>query len=367
MKKTLFSKLGSLFLLASILLSACATATTSTSVSNPLATNPAGESQPTSSTGSNASKPLFIYVTPNPIGVNEFLKLGQTGLEAAGKKYNADTKVLESEDPTSREENIRAAVNDGATVVVVLGFEFNDIIAKLAPQSPDTQFLIVDQCIDNPPANVHCATFREYEAAYLIGVEAAMLSKSGVVGAIGASDIPFLHRYTDGFAEGAKSINSDIQVDIRWVGGDNPFSDPVRAKEQALAMANNKVDQVLAATAGGNFGVFEAAKANNFFSYGVDVNQCPSAPGYVVDNLLKHADVALEKSIDSIMNNAGPQTVVYGLKEGGIGVEATLPESELSSSQCVIADHPDVIQKVKDVQGQIINGSITLQDPMFQK
>lgn len=308
----------------------------------------------------------FVYVSPNPIGVNEFLKLGQIGLEAAGKKWNAKIKTLESTDPTSRQENVQAAVNDGATIVIVFGFEFNDIIAKIAPESPDTQFLVVDQCIDNPPANVRCAVSAEHEAAYLIGVEAALLSKSGKIGAIGAIDIPFLHRYTDGFAMGAKSVKADIQVDVRWIGGDNPFSDPVRAKEQALAMASGGVDQILAAGAGSNLGIFEAAKEKNFASYGVDVNQCVTQPGFVVDNLIKHADVEMLESINAIMEKSKEQTFVYGLKSGGIGTIAQEP-GDLKATKCLIADHQDVIEKVKAVAEDIKNGKIKIEDPMFKK
>jgi basic membrane protein A len=298
--------------------------------------------------------------------VNEFLKLGQTGLEAAGKKWNAQTKVLESTDPTTREENVQAAINSGATIVIVFGFEFNDIIPKVAGQNPNMKFLIVDQCIDNPPANVWCAVSTEHEAAYLLGVEAAMLTKSGTIGAIGATDIPFLHRYTDGFAAGAKSVKPDIKVDIRWIGGDNPFSDPVRAKEQALAMASAGADQILAAGAGSNLGIFEAAKEKGFQTYGVDVNQCPSAPGYVVDNLLKHSDTEMELSIDDIMQKTGTQVTAYGLKSGGIGTIAQL-SSDLKATQCLIADHPDVVQKVKDTAQKIISGEIKVADPMFTK
>lgn len=344
MKTTRYSPLMIIVLLASLILAGC---------------QPAAQAP-------EAEKPLFVYVSPNPLGVNEFLKLGQVGLERAGAKYNAETKVLESEDPVTREENVRAAVNEGAKIVIVLGFEFNDIIPKVAGESPDTQFLIVDQCIDNPPPNVHCAVFKEYEAAFLVGAMAALLTKTDHVGTIGALDIPFLHRYTDGFAEGARYINPDIQVDTLWVGGDNPFSDPVRSKEQALAMANSGADHIFAATAGGNYGIFEAAKEKNFFSYGVDVNQCGTTPGFIVDNLLKLVDVALEQSVDAIMAGNTQNVQVYGVAEKGIGLVATTSD-DLKGSQCVIADYPDVVEKIKEIQDMITKGEITIEDPMFQQ
>lgn len=318
-------------------------------------------------TASGGQQQKFVYITPSPIGVNAFLSLGKTGLEAAGKKYNATTKVLESTDPSSREENVRAAINDGATLVVVIGFEFADIIPKVAKESPNTQFLIVDQCIDKPPSNVHCAVFREYEAAYLLGVEAGSLTKSNKVGVISAIDIPFLHRYTEGFAQGAKAANPQVAVSTLWIGTDpTAFSDPARAKEQALSMASQGVDQIFAAGAASNLGIFEAAKEKQFFSYGVDVNQCTSAPGFIVDNLLKRVDVVTEKSIDAIMAGNAEPTAVYGLKEQGIGV-VPFALDKPESSQCEIMKHPDVIAKVKDAQDKIASGAIKLEDPALKK
>jgi basic membrane protein A len=309
----------------------------------------------------------FVYVSPSPLGVNDFLIMGQTGLEQAGDKYGAQTKVYESEnDPTNREENVRAAISDGANLIIVLGFEFADIIPKVAPENPNIQFLIVDQCIDNPPANVHCAVFKEYEAAFLIGAIAASLSESGHVGAISALDIPFLHRYTDGFAEGAKYVKPDITVSTLWIGSDvSAFSDPARAKEQALAMAADGADHIFAAGAASNFGIFEAAKEQNFFTYGVDVNQCPSAPGQVVENLIKRVDTAIVESVDKIMSGSQENLLIYGVAEKGIGLVA-LTTDKPEDSQCEIMKHPELIETIKGIQDKIISGEIKIEDPMFK-
>ena len=95
----------------------------------------------------NASDEFFVYVSPDPIGVNAFLEMGKIGIEAAAAKYNADVQTYESTSAVARRENVEAALNEGASLIVVLGFEFNDIIAELAPTAPDVNFLIVDQCI----------------------------------------------------------------------------------------------------------------------------------------------------------------------------------------------------------------------------
>lgn len=313
-----------------------------------------------------AADKLFVYVSPDAIGVNAFLKMGKTGIEEAGKKYDADVKTFESKTAAERLENVNAAVNEGADIVVMLGFEFNDIVKQVAPTAPDTQFLIVDQCFDDRPANVHCAVFREYEASYLMGVAAGMLTQTKKVGVVGALDIPFLHRYTDGYAQGVKSVNPDATVDIRWVGGENPFSDPVRAKEQAVAINAAGADYVYTATAGGDFGVYEAAKEKNFKVFSVDVNHCPDAPGLIVDQSLKRVDNALVAAVGAILEGKEKTFTSLGIKEGGVSAIALDPAT-IADSKCLIADHPEVAEKMRAVAASIADGSLKLEDPMFTK
>ncbi len=313
---------------------------------------------------SSPATPLFAYVSPDPMGVNPFLIMGQTGIEQAAAKHGARTMVLESEDPTTRDENVRAAIAEGASLVLVLGFEFGDIVPRAAKEHPDVEFLIVDQCIDNPPPNVHCGVFKEYESGFLIGAAAASLSQTGHVGVIAAVDIPFLHRYTESFAQGARHIAPEIRVSTMWVGGENPFADPVRAKEQALAMAADGVDHILTAAAAGNFGVFEAAKQQGFKAFGIDVNQCPSAPEVVVENMIKRVDVVITEAIDAIMAGTSEQLLEYGLAGGGVGL-VTLTSDDPASSQCRILDHPEVLDILRDLERQIIDGEILIPDPMF--
>lgn len=312
-----------------------------------------------------AQEKSIIYVSPNPIGNNPFLVLGREGTEAVAKKYGAKASTIESDTPQAILENLYAAANEGADIIVALSFSAVDAVAEVAPTAPDTQFLIVDACPQGDrPDNLHCAVFREHEASFLMGAMAALSSESGKLGAVGPIDIPFMHRFTDGFAAGARHVNPDIEVETRWVGGQNPFSDPVRAKEQALALKAIGADVIYAAAAAGNFGIYEAAPEGGFRIMGVDVNHCPLAGGTMYDSALKRVDQVILQSVDAIMDGAKQNFGSYGLAENGVGGVALSDDADLAASGCLIAEDAETVAKVRALADQIVAGEIKVDDPL---
>jgi basic membrane protein A len=310
------------------------------------------------------AKPLVVFVSPNPVGVNDFLKLAKAGTEKAAEAVGATAKVYESTDPTTIRQNLDAAAKEGAKVVVAVGFEFNDVLPEVAKAYPETKFLLVDSCPQTPVDNIHCSVFREYEAVFLAGAEAALTSETGKVGAIGALDIPFIHRYTDPFGEGAKHVKPEIEVaPTLWIGGNNPFSDPARGQQRASVMVSDNVDRVMAGGAGSNGGIFKAMEdLPGAAAFGVDSNQCPQAPGLVMDNVQKRTDTVIEKGVAGLFKGDQPAFAAYGLAEGGMTL--TSLEPGLAESGCLIAKLPEVVEKVKALRDEIVAGTVKVADPM---
>jgi basic membrane protein A len=314
------------------------------------------------------AKPLFVYVSPNPLGVDEFLKLGKVGTERVAEALGADAKTYESTDPTTQRQNLEAAAKAGAKIVVAIGFEFNDMLPEVAAAYPNVKFLQIDSCpFTSMKPNIYCSVFREYEASFLAGAEAALTTKTGKVGAISALDIPFLHRYTDGFIAGAKHVKPDIEISpTLWVGGNNPFQDPARGQERGGAMLADGADRILAAGAGSNGGIFKAFQDDPAaYAFGVDVNQCPQAPGVVMDNVEKKTDVAVELAIKGISAGTQKPVTALGLSEGGMALTGL--DADVKASQCKIAAYPDALAKVKALRDEIVSGAIKIADPMTAK
>ncbi|MGW6062332.1 BMP family ABC transporter substrate-binding protein [Streptomyces sp. NPDC055189] len=304
----------------------------------------------------------FTLVTPDPVAQNEFLKLAVSGVKSAAKAQGAGApKVFQSSDTSSQQQNVQSAVDSAPDVIALVGFEFADIAAQQAEAHPKQQFLLVDACTKKTYENVTCAVFREHEAVYLAGAEAGLLTKSKKVGAVVVLDSVQFRRYSEPFAAGAKKARAGVKSRTLFVGGQSPFSDAARAKDQGATLGSGGADQVMAAAAGGNTGVFQAAKAKGFEAYGVDANQCLGSPGVVVDNVLKKTDVAVEKGIAQILKGKGGTTVSYGLKEGGMSLTGLEPG--LADSKCLIADHKDVLKRVESLRDDIVAGKLKVNDP----
>ena len=269
-------------------------------------------------------KPLFVYVSPNPIGVNDFLKLGKVGTERVAKALGGEAKTYESTDPTTQRQNLEAAAKAGAKVVVVIGFEFNDMLPEVAAAYPNVKFLQIDSCPFNKmKPNIYCSVFREYEASFLTGAEAALTTKTGKIGAISALDIPFLHRYTDAFIAGRQARQA----------GHQGFADAVGRRQQPVLRSGARagarprrcsptaptgsLPPAPARTAASSRRCRTSPGANAF---GVDVNQCPQAPGVVMDNVEKKTDVAVELAVKGIMAGSQQPIAALGLKEGGMSL-----------------------------------------------
>lgn len=316
--------------------------------------------------GDGGSGRSFTLVTPDPVAQNEFLKLAVSGVKAAAKAHDGSQKVFQSSDTDSRQQNVASAVDSAPDVVVLVGFEFADIVAQQAEAHPKQQFLLVDACTKKTYENVTCAVFREHEAVFLAGAEAGLLTRSKKVGAVDVLDTPQFRRYSEPFAAGARKVRAGVGSRTLFVGGQSPFNDAARAKDQAATLASGGVDQVMAAAAAGNTGVFQAAKSakgKGFRAYGVDANQCLTSPGVVVDNVLKKTDVAVEKGIGRILGGKGGTTVSYGLKEGGMSLTGLEPG--LADSKCLIAEpaNKDVLKRVEKLRDDIAAGKLTVDDP----
>ena len=191
-----------------------------------------------------------------------------------------------------REQALRRLAESGANPVVMTGFAFGDVLGQVAPDFPDTKFAIIDMVVDQP--NVKSVVFTEHEGSYLVGMMAAMASKTGTVGFIGGMDIPLIRKFGCGYAQGVLAANPDAKVILNMTGTTPAaWNDPVKGAELAKSQKSQGADVIYAAAGGTGVGVLQAAADEGILSIGVDSNQNHLHPGSVLTSMLKRVDVAV--------------------------------------------------------------------------
>src|SRR3546814_15923462 len=120
----------------------------------------------------------------------------------------------------------------GADPVLSVGFAQGPGLEKGAKEHPKSRFAIIDAVVDLP--NVRSIVFKEHEGSFLVGVLAAMASKTGKVGFVGGMDIPLIRRFACGYVQGVKHARPDAQV-FQNMTGTTPtaWNDPTKGGEPA--------------------------------------------------------------------------------------------------------------------------------------
>ena len=142
--------------------------------------------------GAALAEPAIIFDLGGKFD-KSFNEAAFNGAERWAKETGGTYKELEMQDEAQREQALRRLAEAGANPVVMTGFAFGDVLSKVAPDFPDTKFAIIDMVVDAP--NVKSVVFNEHEGSYLVGMMAALASKTGTVGFIGGMDIPLIRKF----------------------------------------------------------------------------------------------------------------------------------------------------------------------------
>ena len=177
-----------------------------------------------------------------------------------------------------RETMIRLAVNEGADVIVCVGYLYGASLAWAAEQYPNIKFIAIDVTqgdigTDSIPANCYCITFKEEQAGYLAGYAIAKDGKTKL-GFLGGMAVPAVIRYGYGFVQGADAAAQELgtNIDINYFYGGQFYGDANITSRMEGWYSNGT--QVVFACGGGIYtSAVEAALKNNGYVIGVDVDQ----------------------------------------------------------------------------------------------
>jgi len=248
-----------------------------------------------------------------------FNEAAYAGAERFKKETGVTYREFEVTNEAQREQALRNMARRGSQIVVGIGFSQASGMEKVAKEFPSTKFAIIDAVVDLP--NVQSIVFKEHEGSFLVGMAAAMASKSGKVGFVGGMDIPLIRKFALGYDEGAKYVNPKIEI-FQNMTGTTPaaWNDPTRGGELARGQFDRGADVVYAAAGATGLGVLQAAKDKGRLAIGVDSNQNHLHPGTILTSMVKRVDLAVYEAFKTARDGtwkAGLRNL--GVAEGGVG------------------------------------------------
>lgn len=178
----------------------------------------------------------FIYVGPiGDAGWTYAHDLGRLATMAA--LPSIETVIVESVAEADIEPFIDQLVADGVQVIFATSFGYGDGVLAAAARYPDIIFAHATGIQRAPNVMTYIADF--YQVYYLNGLIAGALTESNKIGYVAAFPIPEVKRHINGFALGAREVNPEAIVEVRWLFS---WFDPAGAKEATEALIAEGAD-----------------------------------------------------------------------------------------------------------------------------
>ncbi len=315
------------------------------------------------SSGNSEGKNKFSVAMVTDIGGVDDKSFNQSaweGIQAFGKDNGLEKgkngyDYLQSKSDADYTTNLNKLARENFNLIYGVGYLMEDSISEIADQRKNTNFAIIDAVVDKD--NVASITFKEQEGSFLVGVAAALTSKSGKIGFVGGMESELIKKFEVGFRAGVQAVKPDATVQVKYAGG---FDKADVGKATAESMYKSGVDVIYHSAGATGTGVFTEAKnlkkedpKRDVWVIGVDKDQY--AEGQVegtddnvtLTSMVKKVDTAVEDLTKKASEGKFPggETLTYGLDQDGVGI---------SSSKQNLSD--DVIKAVDEWKKKIIDG-----------
>lgn len=329
-----------------VALAGCGSSSGTTSSSS---SSGSGDSSSTASSGTKSASDVKVALilpgSANDKGWNQEAYDGLKKIEALGCKIAYSENVAASDYETT----FRGYADQGFTIIIGHGTEFEDPIKTVAPDYPNTMFCVTSSDFYQEP-NVCSLQNLNNEQGFMAGVVAASASKTHKVAAIGGMEIPSIQSYILGFQQGVAYVNNGTVALTAYTGD---FNDATKVKEQASAYIDQGADIISQDADEAGLGLFEAIKdaPEGVYAIGSTKDQYEEAPGRVLTSALNQiGDGMCEAVKESLTTPLEAKCYKFGIKEGVIGL------ADYHDCSNVLTDEQKAY--VKDTMAKIASGEI---------
>ena len=289
-------------------------------------------------------KVAFAYV--GPVGDGGWTFAHDNGRKAVEKEYGDKVvtsfveKVPESADA---ERVIRDMASQGNKLIFGTTFGYMEPMLKVAADFKEVKF---EHATGYKTAgNMRTYDSRTYEGAYMAGVIAGKMSKTGTLGVVGSIPIPEVIRNINSFTLGAQSVNPKVKTKVVWV---NEWFNPPKETEAATALINGGADVLMQNT--DSSAVLQTAEKMGKRAFGWDSDMTAYGPkahlGSAIINWGPYYIKAVGEALDGKWVTGQSW---WGVKEGAIDMVS------------VAADVPDDTKKrIDEIKTGLKDGSFAI-------
>jgi basic membrane protein A len=271
---------------------------------------------------SSAASDFRVALVTDIGGLNDkgFNALAYKGLKTAQSKLGVQGRVFISKSAADYIPNLSTGATQGYDLVIAVGFLMSDSTAAVAKRFPNTKFAIVDVSapfMKGKPKNVRGIVFAENEAGCLVGVAAARVSKTNVIGSVGGLKIPPVDAFIAGYQFCAKKLKPAITT---LNGYSQDFVAQDKCKEVALQQTGQDADVIFQVAGGCGLGALQAAKEGKKWGIGVDNDQ-GFLGKHVLTSATKKVDAGVFQTIQLATGKKWKAGIdgVFNVKNGGVG------------------------------------------------
>lgn len=296
-------------------------------------------------------KKVGLQLSIGGLGDKSFNDSAFSGLEEAQRKYDIDFDYALWQNPMLNANTLENWAKMDYDLIIAVGYGNATAINEIAAKYPNKKFALVDYAGEGD--NVWSATYREYEGDFVVGVLAALVTQTRIVGFMGGGVTPIVRRIELGFAQGVKNVDPSIGFISDYVG---EFDDPLKGRLLAETQYMLGADVIYQVAGRCGLGAIETAGELKHWIISTGGDHSELAPNAVLTSRIKNVGRAVSDIIGDVVEDQfqGGVEKSYGFAEGGLMLAPIRP----NVAKVVT---PPIQAIMQEIQAQVISGKIKVE------
>lgn len=183
---------------------------------------------------------------------------GVEGAQTAADSIGAELLVADGAGYEDVTPILNQLADDGAQLIIAQASGYNTAAPEFA-QATGIPVITYDKPDNTTPGLVADISTSSQQGAYLAGILAAKMSKTGTLGIVESADDTNWHKQAGGFVAGARSVNPDVKVILTQIGQAG-YADAAGGKRVTESVIAGGADVVFGMGDGSSFGMLQAVE-----------------------------------------------------------------------------------------------------------